>query len=83
MAAQHIILQELQITSQLAQICLTFIKRSRKIAQTMLFNKVEVPVEYSVNNYHRWLLKNGSRWNRHFLYNNDPIYRKALEIDIK
>lgn len=49
---------------------------------TDVLNKVEVPVEYSVDNYHRWLLKNGSRWNRHFLYNNDPIYRKALEIDV-
>ncbi len=49
---------------------------------TDVLNKVEVPVEYSVEDYYRWLLKNGSRWNRHFLYNNDPIYRKALEIDV-
>lgn len=48
-----------------------------------LFQKVNIEVDESIDSKYKWIKKNGNRWNRAFLYKNDPYYQKALEIDIE
>lgn len=45
-----------------------------------VFNNVKIPVNYSLDDYYIRVTKNGNKWSEKFLYNHDPLFKKALEI---
>ena len=49
-------------------------------AEDFFHGEIMYPVKVTVNEYHNWRMLNEDKYDKEFLYNKDPMFKKVLEL---